>query len=330
MLEESASDEIMLVEEKISSQKRAIIWDQYQILKDREKAACNHCKKKEQLVKEIISKNKSQINFSSDIWTSPTQFPTSNQLDCEIRWNSTYQMIERGLLLKPAITKLVNEVITNIKILQEKQISEEEWEDLIKIKAILLPLYETKNMVCGENYPTYNLFQIACDKLLGYYNLIADDAIITTILDPNLKVEYFKSISVEYDIDISKLMDKFKEIYNRYTAHNYNCQTNKDKIQQNRLDIVFKQNNIQLCEIDFYLSEPRAKSDTDPLMWWKANAYGIPILSKMARDYLSIQGTSTACERLFSVGTNLLSKNRMSHKEENIRKTLCLKNWLKL
>ncbi|XP_065315109.1 uncharacterized protein LOC135923994 [Gordionus sp. m RMFG-2023] len=131
-------------------------------------------------------------------------------LDCEIRWNSTYQ--ERGLLLKPAIKKLVNEVITNI-ILQEKQLSEEEWDDIVKIKSILLPLYETTNM---------------------------------------------------------------------------------DESQQNRLDIVFKQNYVQLCEINFYLSEPRSKSDTDPLMWWKTNAHRIPILSKMARDYLSIQGTSTA------------------------------------
>ncbi|XP_065315336.1 uncharacterized protein LOC135924217 [Gordionus sp. m RMFG-2023] len=116
---------------------------------------------------------------------------------------------------------------------------------------------------------------------------------------------------------------------NDSAADNYNCQ-NKNESQQNRLDIVFKQNYVQLCEIDFYLSKPRSKSDTDPLMWWKTNAHRIPILSKMARDYLSIQGTSTACERLFSVGTNLLSKNRMSYKEENIRKTLCLKNWLKI
>ncbi|XP_065323011.1 putative leucine-rich repeat-containing protein DDB_G0290503 [Gordionus sp. m RMFG-2023] len=185
--------------------------------------------------------------------------------------------------------------------IKQTKLDMEEWEDLIKIKAILLPLYETTNMVCGENYPTYNLFQSSSDKVLGYYNLTADDAIITTILDPRLKVEYFKSISLDYDIDISKLMDKFKEIYNRYTALNYNCQTNKDKIQQNRLYIVY---NIQLCEIDFYLSEPRAKSDTDPLMWWKANAYRIPILSKMARDYLSIQGPSTACERLYSKQPN--------------------------
>ncbi|CAG8815923.1 28248_t:CDS:1, partial [Dentiscutata erythropus] len=41
------------------------------------------------------------------------------------------------------------------------------------------------------------------------------------------------------------------------------------------------------------------EEDTDPLDWWKANKRTYSILSKLASDYLSVQATSIACERVF-------------------------------
>ena len=40
----------------------------------------------------------------------------------------------------------------------------------------------------------------------------------------------------------------------------------------------------------------------DVLMWWKFNSKKYPNLSRMARDYLAIPGTSASSERLFSSG----------------------------
>ncbi|XP_065322514.1 hyaluronidase-like [Gordionus sp. m RMFG-2023] len=65
-------------DEKISSQKRAIIWDQYQILKEGEKASCNHCKNT-RIKKKCQSKNPGFEIF----WNIPT-ITCGNETDKEI------------------------------------------------------------------------------------------------------------------------------------------------------------------------------------------------------------------------------------------------------
>ena len=49
----------------------------------------------------------------------------------------------------------------------------------------------------------------------------------------------------------------------------------------------------------------------------------------MARDYLAIPSTSVPVERVFSGGTDLISKKRCSLSAESIQACMCLKSWWK-
>jgi hypothetical protein len=78
-----------------------------------------------------------------------------------------------------------------------------------------------------------------------------------------------------------------------------------------------------------YLDSPREIYATDPIKWWgvrnssrsfyilynqdKHHAQQYPTLSRMARDYLAVQGSSVASERAFSSAglTDDLRCNRM-------------------
>ena len=51
---------------------------------------------------------------------------------------------------------------------------------------------------------------------------------------------------------------------------------------------------------------------SDILGWWKLNSKNNPNLSRMAKDYLAIPGTSTSSERLFSSGKHLISDIKQS------------------
>ncbi len=54
------------------------------------------------------------------------------------------------------------------------------------------------------------------------------------------------------------------------------------------------------AELNAYTRVHQVTLDTDPLMWWKQHVQEFPRLARMARQYLTVPGTSASPERLFS------------------------------
>ena len=95
-------------------------------------------------------------------------------------------------------------------------------------------------------------------------------------------------------------------------------------------------------ELEEYLRKP-VENVKEPLKWWIANRHVYPTLHRMALDYLSIPGelyytfysltnlsfvaTSTAVERVFSQGRQLLSFTRNRLQASSFRMFLCLGSW---
>ena len=55
------------------------------------------------------------------------------------------------------------------------------------------------------------------------------------------------------------------------------------------------------AELYAYVTEPILDESTDPLLYWKLNATKYPSLCKVALEYLTIQASSAAVERIFSI-----------------------------
>jgi hypothetical protein len=53
-------------------------------------------------------------------------------------------------------------------------------------------------------------------------------------------------------------------------------------------------------ELEDYLTSPRERSTIVPTVWWIAQESRFPVLSKIARDILSIPAMSSEVERVFS------------------------------
>ncbi|KAG7346264.1 hAT family C-terminal dimerization domain containing protein [Nitzschia inconspicua] len=70
------------------------------------------------------------------------------------------------------------------------------------------------------------------------------------------------------------------------------------------------------------------KVSNDPLKWWEEKAAYLPIMSGLAKAYLSIQATSAPSERVFSVASRLIEKRRNRLNPELAGKMLFLaENW---
>ncbi|KAL2759356.1 hypothetical protein ACRALDRAFT_1026449, partial [Sodiomyces alcalophilus JCM 7366] len=63
------------------------------------------------------------------------------------------------------------------------------------------------------------------------------------------------------------------------------------------------------------------------LLFWKNNAFKYPILSILARRYLAIPATSASIERIVSVTSNIISKNRINLYPNTVKEIILLKNW---
>ena len=77
-------------------------------------------------------------------------------------------------------------------------------------------------------------------------------------------------------------------------------------------------------EITKYMAESTIDIGENPLNWWKKKESKYPRLSVLARKYLSVQASSTASERVFSLMGNILTKKRLRLTSEHFRKIIFL------
>ncbi|CAL9689321.1 unnamed protein product [Knipowitschia caucasica] len=84
-----------------------------------------------------------------------------------------------------------------------------------------------------------------------------------------------------------------------------------------------------LSELSSYVNSPAADSECDPLVWWKIHTVNFPHISRLARKYLCIPATSSASERLFSTGGNVVTCQRSSLKPSTVNMLVFLTKNLK-
>jgi len=63
-------------------------------------------------------------------------------------------------------------------------------------------------------------------------------------------------------------------------------------------------------ELKKFSEESPLEPTGDTLMWWKEHETQYPILSILAKKYLSIPATSVPSERIFSLSSNIMTKKR--------------------
>jgi zinc finger BED domain-containing protein 1 (E3 SUMO-protein ligase ZBED1) len=169
-----------------------------------------------------------------------------------------------------------------------------------------------------------------------YWNVPKLVGMVAAILDPRLKSLKFVNNDATKSQTIRKLRDlysaeKLASELNPLNDSIGNLQQNTASLSSNSiiaalLDDDDNGNNINdINEVDAYLNLQVSKQRCDPLDWWKDNSKRFPLLSRIARKYLSIPATSVPSERLFSDAGLHITARRNCLSPELVEKLLFLK-----
>ena len=75
-----------------------------------------------------------------------------------------------------------------------------------------------------------------------------------------------------------------------------------------------------LKEVELYLKEKPIDREEPPLGWWKENQHRFPLVSRVAKRYLTIPITSTPAERVFSTAGLTVTRLRSCLTPEHVNK----------
>ena len=80
-------------------------------------------------------------------------------------------------------------------------------------------------------------------------------------------------------------------------------------------------------ELTKYLKQLLIDRDTDIYQYWKAKQFDFHIISKIAKDYLTILATSALSECVFSSSSDIVTKKRNRLIGDLVQMIVCLKDW---
>ncbi|XP_072971108.1 zinc finger BED domain-containing protein RICESLEEPER 2-like [Typha angustifolia] len=255
--------------------------------------------------------------------------PTSKglALDVATRWNSIYVMLEHAFVYQKVFEQYATRD-ANYKWLP----SEDDWFKAAKDMAI-------------EMRKKFDKYWKECDMLLA----------VAVVLDPRYKMKLinfcFPKIYcfAEAQINMQRIHRVLYTIFESYELENASGENNgmNDRSQLDKSDdlIGAKGSEYQAeiflestnavehlkSELEIYLEEQTTSliDKFDALEWWRLNMLKFPILSKMARDILSVPITTVASESAFSSDGRVLNDFRSSLSSETVEALICEGNWIR-
>jgi hypothetical protein len=171
----------------------------------------------------------------------------------------------------------------------------------------------------------------AAHGVLAKYFSFTDDSpyyLYAVLLDPRFKKTYLdrKGFATDYPGLIEATVSKLKTLVKNKASNDDSAadiQKKQNERAEDEEDSLFcsmfshcHSDGQELDEVDRYLELRCEDRAVDPVEYWKTHAKQFPCLSSVARDVLSIPGSSVAVERIFNCGRDVIGLRRHSLKPE--------------
>jgi hypothetical protein len=277
--------------------------------------------------------------------------------DVDTRWNSTYSMLARAVLLKEAIngwTRMKSDYVNLI-------LRDDEWIYVEFLVHFLAPFYRTTQLLQSTNVPT---LQRTFETYEGLFNAL--DNVKGLFQNMSVRSEWIKDV----ETGVTQMWNKLQHYYSKGKPFAY-CDaiilhpTEKNRWFRRRnwdMDLVesYRMSIRDRLERNYGDSEPGTRkrdysalisddsdSDSDasetefdtymkykkqhikdPLEWWKQSQGMFPKLAQMARDTYAVPATGSGVEREFSISGNIVNNRRNRLSPTTISNLMQFKRWL--
>jgi hypothetical protein len=189
--------------------------------------------------------------------------------------------------------------------------------------------------IFDENDDIYVGIEAAIEKLNHYYDKVSPMVGIALILDPTMKKDFLKN-NLGWQVEwVDSVVDQFTSFFRFYhekskasasAAESVSIGTSSGGFGNNAKTRRTTDSDADVVE-EFvrYFNAPLAEVGTNALSFWRTNQLHYPVLSAMAKDFLTVQASSVASEMAFSSGTDLVTADRCRLGGNTVEKTQFLK-----
>lgn len=268
--------------------------------------------------------------------------------EVDTRWNSTYNMLNRFLLLRKAIEKAFGAMVV-LKVLNYTI----DWKLVEKLICYLKPSYELTVRLSGQSYSSIplvsSLLPILMKHTIDYfededlseaaiayyskleeysYSIKNDLAITSTCLDPRVKMSFIA------DNLRNGIVTNIRESLAKICPDDLNCsETDRSDSSQILADTsIFDQAYISSGEDEVrrYFDTPREIKERNVIDFWRGASTTYPKMQKLARILLCVQATSVPSERAFSFAGLMDHPRKANLSDDSFRASILLNSWFDL
>jgi hypothetical protein len=282
-----------------------------------------------------------------------------------IRWNSTYLMIERAILLRDALTLYQSHEEANID--KDDLLDREDWDELADLRALLEPIHEVSmhvqsvgttagalhNTLTSMDYLMHHLetrrsqpgsihfmasLNLGWLKLRKYYQItdLNPAYIMAVFLNPHYRLSWFQDHWTLAWIKIAKqtIDQEYTEAKRTYNTDAPERSSISPQAQRKDLSgfAAFNQKRSRRPtapqdELTKYKNIPDPPEAQDPLDWWRLHQDEYPVLKHLAFALLATPASTSAIERIFSIAGNVVNQERPHTKQPTAQAVQCLRSW---